>query len=175
MEQRTLKRDYYCQGVIFTEYVKIDTQNRARINCFIVKHWFSTEMIIRGTIIDMTKVDGIVVLENDNIVGLLTYAIRDKVCEIISLDSLIEGKGIGTTLINKVIFIAKEADCKKVIVVTTNDNVKAIGFYQKRGFDMAHLYRNAMDISRKIKPSIPLIGDGGIPLKHEIEFEMSIT
>lgn len=154
------------------EYVKIDMQNRARINSFIVKHWFSTEMIIRGTIIDMTKVDGIIALEDDNIVGLLTYAISDKICEIISLDSTFEGKGIGTSLINKMIFIAKEAGCKKVIVVTTNDNVKAIGFYQKRGFDMAHLYRNAMDISRKIKPSIPLIGDGEIPLKHEIEFEM---
>ncbi len=157
------------------EYVKIDTQNRELINSFIVEHWFSTDMIIRGIIIDMTKVDGIVALEGDNIIGLLTYAIREKICEIISLDSLREGKGIGTSLINKVIFIAKETDCKKVIVVTTNDNVNAIRFYQKRGFDMAHLYRNALEISRKIKPSIPLIGDEGIPLKHEIEFEMSFT
>ncbi len=55
-----------------------------------------------------------------------------------------------------------------------NDNINAIRFYQKRGFDMAHLFRNAMDISRKLKPEIPLIGDNSIPLRHEIEFELSI-
>jgi ribosomal protein S18 acetylase RimI-like enzyme len=161
--------------VIFTEYVNINTQNREHINSFIAEHWFSTDMIIRGTIIDMTKVDGIVALENNDIIGLLTYTIHENVCEITSLDSLLRGKGIGTTLINKLLSIAKEANCNKVIVVTTNDNINAIRFYQKRGFDMARLYHNALDISRKMKPSIPLIGDNGIPLKHEIEFEIDFT
>ena len=154
------------------EYVKIDPQNRKYINFFIAQRWFSTDMIIRGAIIDMTKVDGIVALENGDMIGLLTYTIHENVCEITSLDSLIEGKGIGTTLINKLLSIAKETNCNKVIVVTTNDNIHAIRFYQKRGFDMARLYHNALDISRKIKPSIPLTGDEGIPLKHEIEFEI---
>lgn len=131
-------------------------------------------MVIRGTIIDMTMVDGIVALEKENIVGLLTYLIREKSCEITSLDSLVEGKGIGTSLINKAISIAKESDCKKIIVVTTNDNINAIRFYQKRGFDMVCFYHNALDISRKMKPSIPLLGDNGIPLKHEIEFEINL-
>ncbi len=131
-------------------------------------------MIIRGTKIDMTKVDGIVALENESIIGLLTYTIRDGICEIASLDSLTEGKGIGTTLINKITRIAKESGCQKIIVVTTNDNINAIRFYQKRGFDMARFYHNALDISRKIKPEIPLIGDNDIPLKHEIEFELNL-
>lgn len=161
--------------MIFTEYVKINTQNREYINSFISEHWFSTDMIIRGTIIDMTKVDGIAALENNSIIGLLTYIIHEDICEIISLDSLLEGKGIGTTLINKLLSIAKEANCNKVIVVTTNDNINAIRFYQKRGFDMIRLYHNALDISRKMKPSIPLIGDNGIPIKHEIEFEINLA
>lgn len=157
------------------EYVKINTQNREHINSFISKHWFSTDMIIRGTIIDMTKVNGIVALENNDIIGLLTYTIHENICEITSLDTLLEGKGIGTTLINKLLPIAKEANCNKVIVVTTNDNINAIRFYQKRGFDMVRLYHNALDISRKLKPSIPLTGDNGIPLKHEIEFEIDFA
>lgn len=123
----------------------------------------------------MTKVDGIAALENGDIVGLLTYTVHERVCEITSLDSLIEGKGIGTSLINKVIYIAKERNCEKIIAVTTNDNINAIRFYQKRGFDMAHLYHNALDISRKMKPSIPFIGDNEIPLKHEIEFEINVA
>ena len=54
---------------------------------------------------------------------------------------------------------------------TTNDNLKAMGFYQRRGFDMARLYRNAVDAARSIKPEIPTVGEDGIPLRHEIEFE----
>ncbi len=67
---------------------------------------------------------------------------------------------------------AKEHNMQKIVLITTNDNINAIRFYQRRGFDMAHLYRNMLDISRKLKPEIPLIGENGIPLRHEIEFEM---
>lgn len=152
----------------------VNDQNREMINSFICEHWFSTDMVIRGKIIDMTKVDGIAVLENGGIIGLLTYIIYDKTCEITSFDSLIENIGIGTALINKVLEVAKKSGCGKVIAVTTNDNINAIRFYQKRGFDMAHLYHNALDVSRKLKPSIPLIGENDIPLMHEIEFEIDI-
>ena len=94
--------------------------------------------------------------------------------EITSLDSLQENQGIGSELVETVIHEAKERNLQKIVLITTNDNINAIRFYQKRGFDMAHLFRNAMDISRKLKPEIPLIGDNSIPLRHEIEFELSI-
>jgi GNAT superfamily N-acetyltransferase len=157
---------------ICMEYIPISTQNRQQISAFITDHWFSTRMIIRGEIIDMTQVDGIIAMNDDEIIGLLTYIITDGTCEITSLNSLKEGNGIGTALVNKVISIAKEEKCNRIIVVTTNDNINAIRFYQKRGFDMARLYHNALDVSRKLKPEIPLIGENKIPLKHEIEFEI---
>ena len=37
---------------------------------------------------------------------------------------------------------------------------------------MTRLYHNAVDISRELKPEIPLLGDYSIPIKHEIELEM---
>jgi hypothetical protein len=37
------------------------------------------------------------------------------------------------------------------------------------------IHRNAIEISRKLKPSIPIIGKHGIPIKHEIEFEMNLS
>ena len=63
---------------------------------------------------------------------------------------------------------------KRIELITTNDNLNAMRFYQKRGFDMVKLYHNALEISRKLKPSIPEVGEFGIPLRHEIEFEMVI-
>ncbi|WP_455620171.1 GNAT family N-acetyltransferase [Eisenbergiella sp.] len=92
-----------------------------------------------------------------------------------SLDSLTEGKGIASSLIEKMIAAARQKHCKKAIVITTNDNINAIRFYQKRGFDMVKLYHNALDASRRLKPQIPLIGENGIPLQHEIEFEYILT
>ena len=69
---------------------------------------------------------------------------------------------------------ARNNGISKITLITTNDNLSALRFYQKRGFDMTRLFCNAVDQSRKLKPEIPLIGIDGIPLKHEIELEMSL-
>lgn len=151
---------------------RIDGQNRSLINTFIKQHWYTTTMIIRGKEIDMTKTEGFFFSEDDKITGLITYIVYNHILEIISLDSLTENQGIGSKLVEAVINEAKERKCEKIVLITTNDNINAIKFYQKRGFDMALLYRNALDISRKLKPEIPLIGDNSIPLRHEIEFEL---
>ena len=154
------------------EFQAIAPETRAQVNAFITSHWYSTEMILRGEVINMTAVDGYFVERDGAIAALITYLVRDDVCEITSLDSLIEGRGTGSALVGKVIETARNWGCRKVIVVTTNDNIHAIRFYQKRGFDMARLYHNALSKSRELKPSIPLIGNDGIPLRHEIEFEL---
>lgn len=152
----------------------ITSENRQQINDFISSHWFSTDIVVRGEIVDMTIIDGFVMYDNENIIGLVTYRIKDNECEIMSLDSLREKQGIGTALVNKVIEVATKIKCTKVKLITTNDNINALRFYQKRGFDMIHLYHNALDVSRKLKSSIPMFGDFNIPLKHEIEFEMNL-
>lgn len=157
------------------ESKRIDSRNRSLINTFIKQHWYSTTMIIRGKEIDMTKVDGFYFSEEENIIGLITYLVYNDILEITSLNSLRENQGIGSKLIEAVIHEAKEKNIKKIVLITTNDNINAIKFYQKRGFDMAHLYRNALDISRKLKPEIPLIGENSIPLRHEIEFELLVV
>lgn len=157
-------------------YIKpISIDDRQRANNFIKSRWFSTDMVVRGEIVDMTKLEGFIAYENDEIVGLLTYRIEDSECEIVSLDSFKENQGIGTALVNKIIEKAANKKCAKIKLVTTNDNLNAIRFYQKRGFDMVRIYHNAVDAARKLKPSIPILGDFGIPIKHEIEFEMDLS
>ena len=156
------------------ECERINTTNRQLINAFIRQHWYTTTMIIRGKEIDMTKTEGFYFSKGEDIVGLITYIVYDNILEITSLDSLLENQGIGSKLLKTVIHEAKEKKVQKIVLITTNDNINAIKFYQKRGFDMARLFRNALDISRKLKPEIPLIGENSIPLRHEIEFELLI-
>lgn len=154
------------------EFTEITPQNRSQVNIFLKKHWYTTDMVICGEKIDMTKLKGIICTHENKIIALLTYRIKpDHICEIISLDSLIENQGTATELIRKVLDIAQTSLCSCVRVITTNDNLKAIRFYQKRGFDMIRLYYNSVEKSRKLKPAIPLTGDDGIPLRHELEFE----
>ena len=74
--------------------------------------------------------------------------------------------------IDKVIKIANENKCKRIWLITTNDNTKAIRYYQKKGFSIKDIYINSIQESRKIKPEIPLYGFDNIPILHEIEFEL---
>lgn len=153
----------------------ISNKNRQEVNDFIIQHWFTTDMVARGQIFDMTVLDGLVMHEDETIIGLITYRFQNNECEIMSLDSLKENCGIGTELVKWVVKLAREKKCTKIKLITTNDNLNAMCFYQKRGFDMTHLYYNALESSRKLKPSIPENGDYGIPIKHEIEFEMKLN
>jgi ribosomal protein S18 acetylase RimI-like enzyme len=89
------------------------------------------------------------------------------------LETFIQNKGIGTKIIEEIIEIAKINNCKRVWLVTTNNNINAIKFYQKRGFHISNIYINAMEEARKIKPEIPETYDG-IEIRDEIEFELKV-
>jgi N-acetylglutamate synthase-like GNAT family acetyltransferase len=99
----------------------------------------------------------------------VTYHIENKVCEIVSLDSLVEKIGIGSGLIAAVKSEAHRAGCCRLWLITTNDNLPALGFYQKRGFHLVAVYMNALEFSRSLNPTIPFVGLGSIPLNDEIE------
>ena len=156
------------------ELYRIDQKNRKSVDDFIMKHWFTLDMVVHGEKINLGNADGFYASEDNRIVGLITYRIANNEMEIMSLDSLNEKKGIGTSLLDKVVQNARDVGCSRVMLITTNDNLSALQFYQKRGFDIIKLHHNAVEESRKIKPQIPLIGSNGIPIKHEIELEMKI-
>ena len=145
-----------------------------RLRQFWTEHWGGEEMITRGNVYRPEQLEGFVVEEDAEWIGLLTFFINDYESEVTSLDSLREGQGIGSTLIDKAVEEARERNCKRLFLITTNDNLNALGFYQKRGFEIVTIYRGAVNESRKRKPSIPLIGFNNIPLRDEIELEMSL-
>ena len=118
--------------------------------------------------------DGILVLENNEIVGLGLYCINDYSCEIVLLETFVQNKGIGTKLIDLIKDIATEKKCSRIWLITTNDNIDAMKFYQKRGFHFSNIYVNGFEVTRKIKGEEPDLGNYDIPIRDEIEFEMII-
>jgi N-acetylglutamate synthase-like GNAT family acetyltransferase len=145
-----------------------------RLRQFWIEHWGSDEMVTRGRVYRPEQLEGFVVEEQGAWLGLLTFAVEDRECEITSLDSLREGTGIGSALIQKTLAEARARGCTRLFLITTNDNLHALGFYQRRGFEIVTVYRGAVNQSRKIKPGIPLVGMNSIPLRDEIELEIAL-
>ncbi len=142
---------------------------------FISEQWGSNIIVSRGIIYTAHALPGFLAIEHGERVGLITYHIKGAECEIISLDSARPGKGIGTALIAAVRQEAQQAGCRRLWLITTNDNLDALRFYQKRGFVLVAVHRNAIELSRRLKSQIPLIGEHGIPIRDEIELEMPLN
>lgn len=152
----------------------IDPADMSWIRQFIIDHWGAEKVIVHGEIAYPEKLPGFACTWNREVVGLVTFQIRGRECEIVSLDSLRPQLGIGSALIEAVAGIARGQQCEKLWLITTNDNLLALGFYQRRGFKIVAVHPNAVNEARKLKPSIPLIGLEGIPLTDEIVLEMKL-
>ena len=138
------------------------------------KYWGGEPLIIRGKKYYPSSLDGILVLKGKKVIGFLICDIQNKTCEIIVFEVFEKHKGIGTSMLNNLIEIAKRKACDRLHLMTTNDNLDALRFYQRRGFHICGIHINSMEISRKMKPSIPETGDYGIPIRDEIDLELSI-
>lgn len=153
----------------------LTAQNRDWLTQFIAHHWGSSTIVSRGVIYNTGTLPGFVAVQRDERIGLVTYHLHGGACEIVSLDSMREGIGVGTTLIAAVKDVASRVGCSRLWLITSNDKLHALGFYQKRGFHLVAVHRNAIEQARKLKPQIPLIGEHGIPIRDEIELELSLN
>ena len=146
--------------------------DRPWVRQWMSNHWGAELVVVHGEQCYPAEFPGFVAESGASAVGLITYILRGDECEILSLDSLAEGQGIGSALIEAVRMITIENGARRLWLITTNDNLDALRFYQKCGFELVKIHRHAIDESRKLKPSIPLLGKFGIPIRDEIELEM---
>lgn len=133
--------------------------------------WASIRIISKGKVHDANELPGIIAVHKNHRVGLLIYNILDEECEIVSLNSLKENVGIGTALLKEIERISTLKGCKRLWVITTNDNIDALRFYQKKGFKIVSIHLNALEQSRRLKPEIPILGSNDIEIRDEIELE----
>ena len=150
----------------------LNTADREWVSQFMLEHWGSNKVVSRGVVYYPQDLPGFVALHESEKVGLVTYNITGASCEIVTIDSIRPSSGVGSALIEAVRDIAINSGCKRLWLITTNDNMNALRFYQKRGFVLVAVHRNALEVSRRLKPEISLIGNDGIPLRDEIELEM---
>jgi len=155
-------------------YRKLFKEDKTWINEFIKEHWGSNKIVVHKAVYFPYKLEGFLAETKKERIGLVTFNIKNKKCEIVTLDSIKENKGIGTQLINLVLKEANERGCNIIWLITTNDNIKGMYFYQKLGFRLVKVYPDAVNESRKLKPEIPLVSENGIQIRDELEFVLKM-
>ena len=153
----------------------LERRDREWVAHFLDENWGSTQIVTRKKAVYGHLLPGLIAesIEGDTATptGILIYNPEGGTWEIVVLDSLIRGQGVGTHLVEMFIAYARENHARRIWLVTTNDNLDALRFWQKRGFELAALHRDAIQETRRLKPQIPLIGAHGIPIRDEIELE----
>jgi GNAT superfamily N-acetyltransferase len=147
---------------------------RAWAAALIKKEWEGPKIVTRGKVHYPDKYPGFIAVKDTKPAGLVTYYIKGKNCEVVTMNSLVEKIGIGRALLDAVKNAAEKAGCKRLWLITSNDNTHALKFYQKYGLVLVAVHRNAITKLRRLKPDIPLAGNDGIEIRDEIELEMTL-
>ena len=150
----------------------VSDQDRDWARALEIESWGEPRVVRMCEAIDPTFLPALVARIGDDRVGLLAYAIRGDECEVVTIRSLQEGVGVARTLLDAVREVAVEAGCKRLWLITTNDNMRALTVYQRWGMDLVAVHRWAVDEARRLKPGIPERGELGIPIMHELELEL---
>jgi ribosomal protein S18 acetylase RimI-like enzyme len=146
---------------------QLDADDRTWLRETLRDGWGDESMVAHGELFHPAEHDGFVA---EGRAGVVTYRVVGDACEITLIESYEPGRGIGSALLDAVVAEARAAGCAHVWLVTTNDNEHAQRWYAARGFVVTEIRPGAVDEARRtLKPSIPALGQDGVPISDEIE------
>ena len=135
----------------------------------------STRVVSRGVLHQVDHLPGFIALLDDVPAGLLAYHVANRELEVVALYVTAPGRGLGSRLLAAARQQARALGCRRLWLITTNDNTPAIRFYQRQGLQVVAVHHNAVVESRRIKPEIPEMGVDGQPICDEVEFELDLA
>jgi GNAT superfamily N-acetyltransferase len=147
-------------------------EDAAHVRGILERRWGGVEIISRGRRHDASRLPGLLALDAGNEpCGLLTWRADGDQREVVSLDAFPGGVGTGSVLLRALEAEARTAGVRRMWLITTNDNVPAIAFYQRVGWRLYAVHRDALAEARRLKPLIPLTSPHGVPIRDEVELE----
>jgi ribosomal protein S18 acetylase RimI-like enzyme len=139
------------------------------------EHMGSSRVARLGELLEPLELPGLVAERPGERLGLLTYNVHGDQFEVLSLHCRVENAGAGGALLEAAAALAAERGCRRLWLVTTNDNLHALGFYQRRGLHLCALHAGAVDRDRALKPEIPRVNPANrIPLRDLLELELPL-
>lgn len=135
------------------------------------------EVVARlGELVEVRALPAFVATIGDEPAGLVTWRHDEATgeIEVVGIEAWVRGRGVGGALLRAVRAEARVRGVARLWVITNNDLLDALRFYQRRGWQLVAVHRGAADRSRARKPSLPLVGEDGIAVHHEIELELLV-
>src|SRR5271166_4800355 len=137
------------------------------IGDFLRERWGATTVVAHGEVIDAAQLPALVAEPRR---GLATYRRLGGDAELVTLDAVPPGSGTGTALIEALSRKLRAQGCARLWLTMTNANLSALRFYLRRGFRLLSRVRpGAVDAARKLKLSIPLVGEHANPVHDELD------
>ncbi len=150
-------------------------EDAGRIAAMLVASRGETVVVSRGVAHDLSRLPAFLAERGGELAGALTYDVRGDEMEVVTLDAIHRRAGVGSRLLAAAVDLARTSDLRRLWLITTNDNLDALRFYQRRGLRIVAVHRGGVDAARHLKPSIPLTGDYGIELHDELELEFRLV
>jgi ribosomal protein S18 acetylase RimI-like enzyme len=149
--------------------------DRPIVDAFLAQE--SADVVARlDELVDARDHEALIAEVDGRLAGVATLAQRGDEMEVLTLHAVDRGQGVGSALLAEAVRIARCRGCRRLWLITTNDNIDALRFYQRRGLRLAKLHAGAVDRSRAtLKPSIPATGDFGIPIRDELELDLDLA
>jgi ribosomal protein S18 acetylase RimI-like enzyme len=141
---------------------------------FVVESWGGETVVGHEEVMYPARHEGFVALRDGEITGHVTYRGDGDRCEITTIQAFPRQGGIGSMLMDAALEAAREEGYRVVWLTTTNDNLDAMRFYQRRGFRIADVRPSAVDRARELKPEIPEFGMYGIRMRDELDLVLEL-
>jgi GNAT superfamily N-acetyltransferase len=148
--------------------------DRAWVDAFVCDAWGGPTIVSRDHEHLVSGLDGFVAEQHGEAAGLVTVFAERDACEVVTLNSIVQSRGVGQALMAAAAEYARGRGCRTLWLCTTNDNTRALRFYQMLGMRIVAWRGGEIDEQRRTKPSIPLRGNDGIPIRDEIELAIDL-
>jgi len=152
----------------------ITPADRPWVGAFLREQFGSTRVVSRGVLRRADELPGLIADRDGQAAGLLTYHVAGGALEVVTLHAARPGLGLGTALLDAAQARGRSLGCGRLWLITTNDNLPAARFYERRGMTRVAIHRDAVTEARALKPEIPETGVGGVPIRDEIEYELKL-
>jgi len=148
---------------------------RPRLRESLIHDWGGPEIVSRGRVHDASQAPALGAFRRGRLVGLLTFVTDGDECEVLTLGASERRQGVGSALLAAVTEAARAGGCRRLWLITTNDNHNAIRFYQASGMRLVAVHEGAVEVARRLKPSIPEFAPDGTRISDELEFEAELV
>lgn len=150
-----------------------DDTDRAPIRELFARDFGHTGKIVAfGEVISLDAAPAIVAGMKDELAGALVYRLLGDALHITALatDPMWQRAGVGGHLLAEAQLLARRLNLERLVVATSNDNLPALYFYQRHGFQISELVPGGMlpHIGREVS------GFGGIPVRDEIRLQKTL-